>query len=393
MGSFCIACVFSRAVTGHLRVMRQCRADHALCFGALPPSIALNVPLSTAEPTTETDELLALVRAQFLPQARSVRHLSGERDLNFLVEVAGATERYVLKVSEPSENPAALSLQNAAMEHLALHAPQLAVQRIHRWRNGAHLLALPGPDGERLARILTYLPGLPLHAAPASAAQRRSIGATLGELDMALKDFVHPVVGNAALLWDLHRTAELQAWLPAIQQAQSRAWGAIVFDQFLQEVQPVLQSLPQQFLHNDFNPHNLLVDPAQPEQVCGVLDFGDMLHGPRVFDAAVGASYQVHEQGQPRIDSLLEFMQGYQQANPLTARELRLLPLLAAVRCAITLCITEQRALWFPQNRSYILRNHAVASAGLRALMELGLSATADSLLQHVQPLPSGDAL
>lgn len=337
-------------------------------------------------PLTDPQQLLQLVREDVLPQAVSVRHLSGERDLNFLVELADSAERFVLKVSDFRENPASLALQNATMDHLAQQAPHLPVQRIQRWRNGEHMLALRGPEGQHQARVLAYLPGLPLHEAPATDAQRRSIGAVLAELGRALESFRHPIVSNEALLWDLQRAPELQAWLPAIQDPQSRAWSETVLERFVQELQPQLHTLPHQFLHNDFNPHNLLVDPAQPDRVCGVLDFGDMLHGPRVFDAAVGASYQCHEQGRPRIQSLLEFMRGYQQTHPLSARELAYLPLLAAVRCAITLCITEQRALWFPENRSYILRNHAVASAGLRALMAFGLPAAADLLHTHLRP-------
>jgi hydroxylysine kinase len=235
--------------------------------------------------------------------------------------------------------------------------------------------------------MLGYLPGLPLHEAPASAAQRQSIGAALGALDRALAGFDYPLVGNPALLWDIHRTPELQAWLPAIANPQSRAWGEAVFDRYVQDVQPLLPTLAQQYVHNDFNPYNLLVDPADPRQVCGVLDFGDMVHGPRVFDAAVAMSYQGLDGGQPSLGNMLDFAQGYQAANPLSRRELQLLPLLAAVRCAMTLCITEQRAQWFPENRVYILRNHAVASAGLRALMEPGLEAAAYALLQHLQHL------
>ena len=79
-------------------------------------------------------------------------------------------------------------------------------------------------------------------------------------------------------------------------------------------------------------------------------------------------------------------MQGYQQANPLSQPELRLVPQLAALRCAITLCITERRAQWFPENRAYILRNHAVASAGLHALMTFDLAAAADRLLHTLPP-------
>lgn len=351
----------------------------------VPPSAPSTDPAQT-DPT----HLLALVRAQFSPHAKSVRHLSGERDLNFLVEVQeqAAPARYVLKVSDSKENPAALALQNATLEHLAQHAPQLPVQRIHRWQDGAHLLALPGPDGVCYARMLGYLPGLPLHEAPASAAQRQSIGAALGALDRALAAFEHPLVGNPALLWDIHRTPELQAWLPAIANPQSRAWGEAVFDRYLQDVQPLLPTLAQQYLHNDFNPYNLLVNPAAPRQVCGVLDFGDMVHGPRVFDAAVAMSYQGLDGGQPSLGNMFDFVQGYQATNPLSTHELQLLPLLAAVRCAMTLCITEQRAQWFPENRTYILRNHAVASAGLRALMEPGLDVAAELLLARVRSAP-----
>lgn len=338
------------------------------------------------DPAADPAQLLALLRAQCLPQASSVRHLSGERDLNFVVEVTGSAQRFVLKVSDARENPQSLALQNAALEHLARHAPQLPVQRLQRWMDGTYMWALPGPQGERWARVLAFLPGLPLHEAPSSAAQRHAIGAALAGLDRALAGLDQAVVSNEALLWDLHRTPELRAWLPAIQDAQSRAWADRVFCQYVQDVQPLLQTLPQQFLHNDFNPYNLLVHPDRTDEVCGVLDFGDMVHGPRVFDAAVGASYQAHAQHQPSVQSLLEFMRGYQGANPLCAQELRLLPLLAAVRCAMTLCITEQRAEWFPENRAYILRNHAVASAGLQALMEAGLETTSAQLLDTLRP-------
>ncbi len=366
---------------------------HALCSFAIRHSPSQAV--STPSPSTDPAQLLALVRAQFSPHASAVRHLSGERDLNYVVEMGvgqagnqAAPVRYVLKVSDSQENPAALALQNATLEHLAEHAPHLPVQRLYRWQGGAQLLAVPGLGGVCYARMLAYLPGLPLHEAPASAAQRQSIGATLGALDRALSAFDHPLVGNPALWWDIQRTPELQTWLPAIADAQSRAWSEAVFGRYVLELQPLVHTLAQQYLHNDFNPYNLLVDPANPRQVCGVLDFGDMVHGPRVFDAAVAMSYQGSESGQPHLGNMLDFALGYQAANPLTERELQLLPLLAAVRCAMTLCITEQRALWFPENRAYILRNHAVASAGLRALMAPGLDAATHALLQHLHAAP-----
>lgn len=350
------------------------------------------VRLQTPNPSMDPAQLLALVQAEFDPRVRSVRHLSGERDLNFLLTLEGTEQRCVLKVSDAAENPASLALQNATLEHLAQRAPQLPVQRIYRWRQGDHMLALPGEDGVRYARVLAYLPGLPLYEAPPSAAQRQAIGAVLAQLDHALQSLDHPVVTNDALYWDIHRTPELVEWLPSMADAQLRAWGERVFAQYVDEVAPHLDTLPRQFLHNDFNPYNLLLQPTDPTQIAGVLDFGDMVHGPRVFDVAVAASYQAQEHQQPRLACLLEMVQGYQQANPLSHRELALVPLLAAVRCAITLCITERRAQWFPENRRYILRNHGIASAGLRALMEAGLDTVATHLLALHAATPSDAA-
>ena len=69
---------------------------------------------------------------------------------------------------------------------------------------------------------------------------------------------------------------------------------------FTTHTAPALANLPRQVIHGDFNPHNLLADPADPTQLTGLLDFGDMTLSHRICDLAVAASYLV-EPADPAI--------------------------------------------------------------------------------------------
>ena len=55
----------------------------------------------------------------------------------------------------------------------------------------------------------------------------------------------------------------------------------------------------------------------------------------------------------------------------LEAKELDLLFDLIAMRMAMTILITEWRARRYPENRSYILKNHPAATLGLARLGEI----------------------
>jgi Ser/Thr protein kinase RdoA (MazF antagonist) len=70
--------------------------------------------LGTPAPVLSLGRVTALVRETWGLQAGTVRPLTSERDVNVLVD-----GRYVLKVSNPAEDPAVVDMENTAMAHAA----------------------------------------------------------------------------------------------------------------------------------------------------------------------------------------------------------------------------------------------------------------------------------
>ena len=150
--------------------------------------------------------------------------------------------------------------------------------------------------------------------------------------------------------------------------AHRRAWAQEVLDTFETRIAPRLSGFPAQVVHNDLNPHNVVVDPDDTERVCGILDFGDMVATPRICDVAIAASYQLAH----GLDALCDYVGAYQAALPLDPAELDALYDLVAMRMATSVLISEWRAGRYPENADYILRNHPAAVRGLERLAESG---------------------
>jgi 4-aminobutyrate aminotransferase-like enzyme len=116
----------------------------------------------------------------------------------------------------------------------------------------------------------------------------------------------------------------------------------------------VLPALRAQVIHNDANRQNVLVDPADPERVTGVLDFGDSVHTALVADIAVASAYQLAEDGDP-FAGVADVVAGYHGITPLERAELEVLYDLVVTRLVTTAVIAGWRASCYPENREYIL--------------------------------------
>lgn len=319
--------------------------------------------LLTVPPPDLSDAACTALARDHFGLTGSITRLTSERDLN--LRLTGAQGDFVVKIANAAEPPAQTRFQNRALIHIAQRNPALPVPRVITARDGGSQVALPG--GETL-RVLSWLDGEPLHRAPRSAAQRRAMGAMLAGLAVALQDFTDPAADHD-LLWDIRHAPRLRALLPHVADAGLRDLAARVLDRFDESVAPVLPGLRWQVVHNDLNPHNVLVDVANPDRVAGVLDFGDMVRTPLVCDIGVAGAYQVGTD--TPLLALADFTAGYHAVNPLTATELALIFDLVAARMVTTVAITSWRAARYPGNAPYILRNFAAARDGLRAFATL----------------------
>ena len=96
-----------------------------------------------------------------------------------------------------------------------------------------------------------------------------------------------------------------------------------------------------------------------------------------INELATALAYQLG-QGDDLFAAVLPFVQAYHARLPLTDREFALLPTLIACRLALTILIPQRRAVLYPQNRDYLLRNLPAAWRSLAQLMPIPFTQISD---------------
>ncbi|MCW2271553.1 hypothetical protein D3C77_15000 [compost metagenome] len=341
-------------------------------------NLAVDDSLLEAAPALVTDAQACAVLQQQFGLSGTLHKLGGERDLNFRVMLDDGSSR-LLKLSHPLENPDVVDFHNQAMRRIERQDPGLPVQRVHPSLAGEYATFVEIDGQHMLVRLLSFEDGMPLHCVSSTTtAFRRVIGQSIARLDVALEGFTHPAAGHA-LLWDMQHAAHLRPLLIHIEPGQGRKLVEQRLDLYESVVLPRVPRLRKQVIHNDTNPHNIIVDAKHPDVLRSILDFGDMVYAPLVNEVAVAASYHLGQAGDV-LAPALDVIGAYHQHNPLTHEELALLPELLATRLALALCINSWRAELHPENREYILRNTQRAWANLNAVSSLSRSEIEDRI-------------
>jgi len=281
----------------------------------------------------------------------------------------------------PAEVPEEVDFQTAILSHLALRDSQLPVPRLQESRSG-ELTPQVSVAGQTLTlRAVSYLPGTAQFQVPRSKALMRELGDALARLDIALNDFEHPGA-KRDLLWDISDMWRLEGWVPQLTDPAQRQTISRVLEIHRQKVVPTGQRLRKQVIHNDLNAHNVLVSSSDPQRLAGIIDFGDALYAPLINELATALAYQLDSHGDDLFLYCRPMIAAYTARQPLTDAELDVLPELVASRLALSLLIAQHRAVLYPQNRDYILRNQVHAWGSLSRLMALSFS-QADAIFRQ----------
>jgi hydroxylysine kinase len=277
-----------------------------------------------------------------------------EKDETF--RLRDGEETFLVKVSPPDEDPVIVDLQTACMEFLERTAPELPVQRLVRSLGGDLQVLIPAPVGpyNRVLRVMRFLPGDLLANHEASAGQLQLVGSTLARLGLALQDFDHPRA-DRLLLWDLKHFHRMRPLLDYVDEQQKRALAEDIFDQFDEKVVPLLDTLTSQVVHGDFSPFNVIVNPDKPQYVTGIIDFGDVVRTPVIFDLSVTMANLLGANPSNPWEHALQVMDGYRSIHPLPGQELEALIVSAQARLVLRALITQWRASQLPQRRDYLL--------------------------------------
>jgi Ser/Thr protein kinase RdoA (MazF antagonist) len=295
-----------------------------------------------------------------------LERLSSERDLNFLVRERSGS-RFVLKFANSAEDPGVTDFQNAALQYLEDHHPELSVPRVVHALNGTSSVTVEADDGRaHVLRVLSWVPGTPLEQIEPRPDIAAQLGTSLAALGRGLRHFSHPSA-DYPLLWDIRQASQLAAVTENIGDRALREACEVRFRRFADEIEPQLHDCRAQVVFNDLNWANVLVDPADPARVTGIIDFGDLVHSNLVIDIAVAAAYLCRGDDDPLAD-VRRFLRGYHAVTPILAEEFRLLPDLIQMRNVLSITIANWRANRYPENRDYLLRSLTRAKSMLAFL-------------------------
>lgn len=306
--------------------------------------------------------------------ALQLDRLATERDDTF--RVSSKRGVVVAKFAHPLDDEGVLSEQVAVLDALAREHADLPVQRVVPTRDGALLSSVIDEAGRpRWLRVLSYLDGDVLGAAPRALAAMGQLGALHARLASAVAvigDAARPALQGAPTPWNLLQVERYAPLIAHVADAGLRSAAARVIDRATGAVLPRARDLPALLAHNDLHGDNVLVR-AEPFAITGVLDFGDMTRTPRVADLAVAASYargRVGDAPEP-WQAARAYVAGYESEQPLTGEEHSLLPELVLLRLAQRGILNSAIAAANPAAESYAARN---LSAIARDLRELGAS-------------------
>jgi Ser/Thr protein kinase RdoA (MazF antagonist) len=154
----------------------------------------------------------------------------------------------------------------------------------------AALNTAAGTPAQLAVRLLTWVDGpLMTDSSSAPAAVMESAGTALAAVDVALAGFEHPGLQRQHA-WDMAHTAELQQFLPYIQEESGRELVSEVLTAFSREVLPLLPTLRTAVIHSDYHDANIVLAP-DGQSVAGLLDFGDAVQSALVFEPAIAMCY------------------------------------------------------------------------------------------------------
>ena len=308
--------------------------------------------------------------------AAIAKRLHGERDCNLHLRMAapGADSReFVLKVMDVSADAAGIEALSSVLEVLAEQDASLPVPKIFPSESG-ELTPRIERDGRQYAVcLLSYLPGALLANVPAGSALLANLGAELARIDTALQGFLHPAFARR-LAWDMRQLPDLLQYLPCIPPGALRDAVEATAER-MRELLPRLRGLRSQAIHGDCHGQNVLV-AADGVSVSGILDFGDMIHAPVIFEPAI-AMAELRMEGLP-LEPASVLLSGFALRQRLTVEEVDLLFDLIKARHACAIVLHAYRREHDPIGAQLLVRAAEVTSASFMELAGQSPSRLAD---------------
>ena len=213
----------------------------------------------------------------------TLNRLNSERDLNFTITIKNK-KKYVLKISNPSENLNILQYQDRLIKHLSNasnlknYIPQIFHNKIVKY--------VDQKNRECFVRILSYIDGRMYGDIKTNSNIEKSLGRLLGMTSVQLKSFFDKDA-HRKFIWD---PSDIDWIYKEINIFTGKQKLILIncFSEYKKLVKSNLKKLRYSITHSDPNNYNLVV---KNNNLNGLLDYGDSIYAPTINDLAICLSY------------------------------------------------------------------------------------------------------
>lgn len=273
-----------------------------------------------------------------------IKKLVGYDSTNYKIEIDN--DKYILKVyPDTKEEIDFAEAENEVLLHLQNEKNNCFPKPI---LSTANSLLTPFKENgtEKTARLLTFLEGEFLGDIEHSKQLFKSLGKFLAELDFQLKTFSNYVIKARTLKWDLQHFLLNENYLQYISKPAERKIAAYFFQQYKENVLPVLPTVRKQTIHGDANDWNVL---TQNNKVSGLIDFGDVCYSHLINELAIALAYALMQKANP-VEWAVPIISEYHKILPLEEKEIDILYWLIAARLCTSICNSAYEKIQHPEN-------------------------------------------
>ncbi len=203
-------------------------------------------------------------------------------------------------------------------------------------------------DGEkRMYRMLSFLEGEFLGDIQHTKELFQSLGIFLANMDINLQKLRSDTITARQWEWNIQYLRLNKKYLDDIPDAKDRNTARYFFQQFEENVIPVLPELRGQIIHNDANEWNVLTTNGE---ISGIIDFGDLAHSPLINELAIAITYACLDKEEP-LKWASFILNTYHNTLPLQEKEIKVLYYLISARLVISVCNAAHSRKINPENK------------------------------------------
>ncbi len=262
--------------------------------------------------------------------------LNSEFDLNFEV-IDRKNNKFIVKIMRNDCDKGFLEGQIKFLKFINKTKSSFPIPKIYKSIKGNNFEKLNDENkNERYVWVIKKIDGeLFSDFKPKPLELIFDLGKKVGLLDLYSKRF-KKTLSIPSNKWNLTKPYWIENHLSDIKDLKIRKILVDILEDF-KNISNVLLNLESQWIHNDLNDQNLLVNynGVNLPEISGILDFGDLALCPRICNIAICSAYLLILPN-VGIDKQLHFLKGYHLKNPILEKELDILYTLILVRIAVS---------------------------------------------------------